>query len=133
MQNQQVEDRLLSNAELMSLLNHKVKKNIDLTSFEYFVYREHETQTARPLYHKRRLLKLAEYLKQFNFTPQEKIVIVNYPPTSLVEFYSVVPNPSQFSDEEANKFMKDIEEIMQMELLPDQPKKVLNQKEESDL
>ena len=70
-----IEDKLVTNAEVMSILNKKIKRNIDLTPFEYYVYRQHENQTASPLYRKRRLLKLAEYLKQYNFTPHLRLFL----------------------------------------------------------
>lgn len=114
------EEKLVTNAEVMSILNKKIKRNIDLTPFEYFVFIQHENQTASPLYRKRRLLKLAEYLKQFEFTPQQNVVIANYPPTNIVEFYSVFPNPQEYDDEKINQIIEDINEIMNMELSDDE-------------
>ena len=114
------EERLVTNAEVMSILNKKIKRNIDLTPFEYFVYCQHENQTASPLYRKRRLLKLSEYLKQFEFTSQQNVIIANYPPTNIVEFYSVFPNPQDYDDERINQIIEEINEIMNMELSDDE-------------
>ena len=115
-----MEDKLVTNAEVMSILNKKIKREIDLTPFEYYVYRQHEHQTASPLYRKRRLLKLAEYLKQYNFTPQQNLIIANYPPTTIVEFYSVFPNPQDYDDEKINEIIEDIENLMKLELSEDE-------------
>ena len=111
-----IEDKYITNSEVMTILNKKIKKDIDLTPFEYFVYLYHEHQSGEPFFHKQRLLKLAEYLQQFELTSQEKIVIANYPPTSIVEFYSIFPHPSSYSDDEIMKIIQEMNEIMQMEI-----------------
>ncbi|ELP85955.1 hypothetical protein EIN_135790 [Entamoeba invadens IP1] len=116
-------ERLLTNAEVMSLLNYKVKKDIELSPFEYFVYRHHESEDAKPLFRKRRLLLLAEYLKDFTLSPEEKVQIANYPPTSIVEFYSLVTEPEKFSDEQIEEFIKKVMEIMETPLDDDETSK----------
>ncbi|KAL7716360.1 DNA-directed RNA polymerase III subunit RPC9 [Entamoeba marina] len=116
-------DMILTNAELMSLLNSKVKRRIDLTPFEYFVYRHHETQTAAPLFRKRRLLKYKELLDHYDFSKEERVLLVNYPPTSLVEFYVLINDPEdRFSEEEMIDFMNSCKEVLELELSEDEPR-----------
>ena len=116
------EPKLMTNAELMHILNNKVKRDIDLTPIEYYVYRHHENEASKPLFRRRRLLALRDYLNTINITKEEKVMVANYPPTSLVDLYVLLNNPDEVfgSEEEMISFISRISDIMQIELSDDE-------------
>ena len=112
-----MEDQRLTNAELMSILNHKTERRIPLTAFEYFVYRYHETQAAAPLFRKRRLLRLAEVLGKYDLTKDEMLMIANYPPETLLQFWTLVDDcGSRFPDDVVMAIIAEVRAVLAMEL-----------------